>query len=170
MTFKDFFKGFFHTTYGKILVSMLTTLFVIFVFNMFFVVVSGSSMEPTYHNMQIVPVKSTLFSSDICRNDVVIVRIDGKRLIKRVVGLPGETVTISNGRVYINGELLLENYDDIYNPGLLRNQPLVLDKNEYFLLGDNRNCSSDSRVFGPVKKPRITHVVKISKKSEEGKH
>lgn len=84
------------------------------------------------------------------RFDVIVFKKDGKEhsyySIKRVVGLPGETVQIRDGYVYINGELLEEPMvvDAIYLEGLAAEE-LVLDDDEYFVLGDNRNDSEDSR-------------------------
>lgn len=66
--------------------------------------------------------------------------------IKRIIGLPGETVQILDGYVYINGEKLNENYGrEVMEEGGLATEPIVLGEDEYFVLGDNRNHSSDSR-------------------------
>lgn len=84
------------------------------------------------------------------RFDVIVFKKDGKEhsyySIKRVIGLPGETVIIHDGHVYINGELLYEPMivDDIFLEGLAAEE-IVLDDDEYFVLGDNRNASEDSR-------------------------
>lgn len=76
--------------------------------------------------------------------------------IKRVIGLPGETVQIVGSDILINGEVLEESYgkDPISRAGVA-SEPITLEENEYFVLGDNRTVSEDSRTFGPVSNENI---------------
>lgn len=117
----------------------------------FFEIIS-SSMEPTLSvGDRIVAIKP----SNVQRKDIVVIKDpeEGKDILtKRVIGLPGETIEIRNGYVYINGKRIDEPYikeKPVYN--LKKKIP----GNSYFLLGDNRNESEDSSVWGPVKKKLI---------------
>ncbi len=81
--------------------------------------------------------------------------------VKRIIGLPGEKVQIKGSDIYINDEILEENYgkDPITDPGIAE-EPVILAEDEYFVMGDNREISEDSRYFGPVKKENISgHVL-----------
>lgn len=84
----------------------------------------------------------------------------GEDYIKRIIGLPGEHVSIKNGKIHINGQPLGEPYlpaDTYTQTGILLDEKKDMDLagNEYFVLGDNRNNSSDSRRFGPVKRKKL---------------
>ena len=101
------------------------------------------------------------------RGDVVLVD-DGKEdfAVKRVVGLPGETVPIWRGQVFINREMLVEPYlsDHTYTCPAERGRrgaTFVLDENQYFVMGDNRICSADSRDYGPVARKQIKRRVPL---------
>ena len=113
--------------------------------------VSGSSMEPTLHNGdQLIMDKLTYHFSDPERFDIIVFPFqyeENTYYVKRIIGLPGETVQIDlEGNIYINGEILEEDYglEPILFPGAAA-EPITLGEDEYFVLGDNRNNSSDSR-------------------------
>lgn len=113
--------------------------------------VAGVSMEPTLMEGQVVIVnKIEYYLKSPKRNDVIVYKQSNREHsyyeIKRVIGLPGETVKIKNGMIYINDEVLKEKIktETIENAGLAE-EGIKLDDNEYFVLGDNRNDSEDSR-------------------------
>ena len=113
--------------------------------------VSGPSMQNTLHNGDnLIVDKLSYRFHDPERFDIVVFPVvrDGKEeyYIKRVIGLPGETVQIIDGYVYINGEKLDENYGaEVMNDAGRAAEPITLGDDEYFVLGDNRNRSDDSR-------------------------
>ncbi|MCH5264999.1 MAG: signal peptidase I [Lachnospiraceae bacterium] len=113
--------------------------------------VEGSSMRPTLINGdQLIVEKLSYYLHDPERFDIVVFPFsEDVSYIKRVIGLPGETVQIRDGLVYINGELLEEKYGEetIHEAGLAANE-ILLGEDEYFVLGDNRNASVDSRTDG----------------------
>jgi signal peptidase I len=95
------------------------------------------------------------------RGDIIILRpptLSTTDYIKRVIALPGERLLIKDGHVYINGHLLDEPYlPETWTVGTEYGGPngTVIPANEYFVMGDNRNRSQDSRVFGPIGRDRI---------------
>lgn len=113
--------------------------------------VSGSSMESTLHNNDhLILEKVTYQFNDPSRYDIIVFQPYKNNTdvyyIKRVIGLPGETVQIIGSDIYINGKLLEEEYGkDAITDGGIAKDGIVLGKDEYFLLGDNRNNSKDSR-------------------------
>ena len=123
---------------------------------------SGESMKNTLdHGDQLIVDKITYRFRDPERFDIIVFPFHYKEntyYIKRIIGLPGETVQIVDGDIYIDGEILEENYgkEVIENPGRAA-EPIVLGDDEYFVLGDNRNNSSDSRVekVGNIKRSDI---------------
>ncbi|MCR4612306.1 MAG: signal peptidase I [Lachnospiraceae bacterium] len=133
--------------------------------------VSGSSMEATLSDGDnLIVDKLTYRFSDPERFDIIVFPYEGEGsdnsffnktyYIKRIIGLPGETVYIDyNGNIFINGEKLEENYglQRINNPGEAANH-ITLGEDQYFVLGDNRNNSSDSRFVnvGPIEGKKIT--------------
>lgn len=118
--------------------------------------VEGHSMEPSFHSEERVVVSTVHYQlSDPQRGDVVVFERE-KNLIKRVIGLPGETVRLRNGQVFINGQLLQEDYIDRFcTLGTCRDTTWQLGEDEYFVLGDNRVNSHDSHNFGPIHRDQI---------------
>lgn len=116
-------------------IVLLSTLF-IFPFR-----VSGNSMSPTLKNGEL---GLALKHSDINRFDIVIVRHNDKYLIKRVVGMPEETIEYKNDILYVNGKIVAETHAN----GTTNDFKITLGKDEYWCLGDNRENSVDSRNYG----------------------
>lgn len=123
------------------------------------VVVDGMSMADTFQDGHILWArKFNVNQEHIKRFDVVNVKIDGELYIKRIIGLPGETIQIKDGFVFINGEKLADDYGDEIAEAGLAQEAIFLSENEYFIMGDNRNDSADSRVFGKVGLDEIKSV------------
>ncbi len=125
--------------------------------------VIGDSMEPVLYNGQEILMNRIIYRlSTPKRGDVIVFLPNGNQnshfYVKRVVGLPGETIQIRDGRVYIDGLLLHEDdsLDEMVDSGIAQNE-LLLAQDEFFVLGDNRNSSEDSRSgnIGAVKKNNI---------------
>ena len=113
--------------------------------------VDGNSMKNTFEDGDLL----LLFKlGNVDRFDVVVLdeEYDDEIIIKRIIGLPGETVEIKNGKIYINEEEI----SDDYGYGETSDyEKTTLSADEYFILGDNRLISKDSRYFGPVKEEEI---------------
>lgn len=123
-----------------------------FTFVLGFSVVSGHSMEPAYRNGTVIIVKKMFFS--VNRYDTVTISgIPGGNVVKRIIGLPGETVSINGGIVYVGGLPLggESGSHDCY--------VWELGDGEYFVMGDNRGGSHDSRDYGAVRKDSINGIV-----------
>lgn len=113
--------------------------------------VDGDSMKNTLKNGDILLLYKL---SSIDRNDIIVLdeEKDNEKIIKRVIGMPGETVAIKKGKIYINDKVI----DDEYAYGETSDfDKVTLADNEYFILGDNRLISKDSRYFGPIKDNEI---------------
>ena len=126
--------------------------------------VIGVSMEPGLYNGQEILINHLIYKFiNPKRGDVVVFLPNGNQnthyYVKRVVGLPGETIQIRDERLYVNGVLAEEDesYDKMADAGIAENE-ITLGIDEYFVLGDNRNNSEDSRSgnIGPIKRDDIT--------------
>lgn len=111
--------------------------------------VEGNSMEPSLHDAEFVVVNRLAYRwAEPSRGDIVVFRFPldlQRRFIKRIIGLPGDTIRVEGGQVYVNGQLLEEPY--IAAPPRYTGQWEVGDQ-EVFVLGDNRNNSQDSQNWG----------------------
>ncbi|ROR30712.1 signal peptidase I [Mobilisporobacter senegalensis] len=124
--------------------------------------VNGSSMENTLKNEdRLILEKISYRFNDPERFDIVVFRpyeeYKDEYYIKRIIGLPGETIQIIGNKIYIDGEVLEEDYgnEPMRDPGMAE-EPIVMGEDEYFVLGDNRNHSTDSRYeVGKVKREAI---------------
>ena len=127
----------------------------------FFANVVGHSMEQTLHDGDYLYVCKF---STINKGDVVIVDKDESDnfLVKRVIGVSGDKIEFKGNNLYVNGELLVEDYvNNAEKPVYFDYEEIVAD-DSYFVLGDNRNHSGDSRSFGDVKEQEIKGVVKAN--------
>ena len=141
------------------LILSLLLAFIVIVFLYQPVQVEGTSMMPRLENHERIFINKFVYRFEpIRRGDIVVFwyPLDpSKSYIKRVVGLPGETGAIRDGRVYVNGKGLREPY---VPPAYLDRQsypPTVVEPNRYFVLGDHRESSNDSRVWGAVDRAYI---------------
>lgn len=141
-------------TRGVILAAVFLTVVHFFIATIF--VVDGISMEPNLHTGQITLInRINYLLGDPARGDIVVVRFPGdpekRKFIKRLVGLPGETIDLDDKQIIVNGIPLNEPYlaRDMLTPIMMPNEThWQLGPNEYFLVGDNRPNSNDSRTWG----------------------
>lgn len=124
--------------------------------------VEGSSMQPSLvEGDQLLVNKISYRLGEPERCDIVVFRLKddpGTYYIKRIIGMPGETIQLINGEIYIDGQCMQEDYglEPIQDAGMAA-EPVTLGADEYFVLGDNRNDSRDSRSqeLGPIKREQL---------------
>ena len=121
--------------------------------------VEGTSMLPRLVDQDRLFINKFVYHFEaIERGDVVVFhypRDPQKSYIKRIIAVPGDRLRIDRGQVYVNDKLLSEPYIPEEYRDTRSMDPVVIDRNEYFVMGDHRSISSDSREFGPVKKDLI---------------
>lgn len=140
-----------YTRWYIIMAIVVVSIVSIFSYNYTFVMVNGYSMEPNYHDTNLILGEKHF--EYLNRFDVVIINsVEGKTvLIKRVIGLPGETIQYKDNQLFVNGNYV----EDVYGTGLTENFKVTLDENSYFCMGDNREHSRDSRYYGYFDKKEI---------------
>lgn len=148
----------FHVWLRDIVVSFLASVFIItFLYQP--VRVEGTSMQPQLRDQDRLFIDKFFFRFEkITRGDVVVFhypRDPEKSYIKRVIALPGDTVRISEGRVFINGFPIQEPYVPLRFQDTRSMAQMTVPADEYFVMGDHRSISSDSRDFGPVDRDLI---------------
>lgn len=146
----EYLKSFIESVLLGLIIAVLVINFVFIA-----VTVQGTSMEPHLHENQkgVSFVIAKLFGID--RFDVVVLRNNKneKLIVKRVIGLPGETIQYIDNELYVNGNRTVEPF--LAEGTYTNNFSIILDEDEYFCLGDNRVVSRDSRYYGPFSKEQI---------------
>jgi signal peptidase I len=150
--FFDFMQG---------IVVVLAILVMVYLFIMSPQEINGASMEPNFHNGEYILTNKILYKfRDPIRGDVVIFKSPANKeidYIKRVIGQPGDTVTLRDNAFWVNGDKVNEPYlaqgTVIFGGSYLHEgQSVIVPPGTYFVAGDNREHSSDSREFGPIAK------------------
>lgn len=117
--------------------------------------VNGTSMYDTLKGNEICILYKL---GKIKRNDIVVTDYEGERLIKRVIAMPGETIAVEDGFIYINDKKIKDEYGYGETDDFAK---VTLKDDEYFLMGDNRKISKDSRIIGPVKEENISGTTNL---------
>ncbi len=126
--------------------------------------IKGSSMEPNFPDREFILTDKVKYRlGEPARGDVVVFEApgtNGEEFIKRIIGLPGEEISINGSKIHINGKELVENYlaKEVLTRGnafLAEGKTIKVPADHFFVLGDNREASSDSRVWGFVPKANI---------------
>lgn len=130
--------------------------------------VVGVSMSPTLHNSDRYFLNRwTYRTHSPKRSDIVVIKdpTDGEFVVKRIIAMPGEAVLFKGGKVYVNGKKLPEPYLQPRQQTFVYSGPdeqlIICGKDQYFVLGDNRDNSFDSRVYGPVQRQNILGAVML---------
>lgn len=150
------------------LLEVFVTSFAVFLFVYLLVLqphkIKGDSMEPNFHDGEFILTNKLVYRfGEPQRGDVIVFKppvAQEEEYIKRIIGLPGETISIHDGKFYINGKKLVEDYipNNIPTRGkvfLGEDQNKTIPQGDYFVVGDNREYSSDSRYWGFITKGDI---------------
>ena len=143
-----------------IVITMIVILIRMFIISP--VRVDGTSMYPTLSNNEFLLLSK--YDQSYGRFDIVVLKYRNERLVKRIIGLPGETVEYKNNTLYINGKEMEEPFINTNTDDFNLNE-LGYDKipeNYYFVVGDNRGSSLDSRMIGLISKKDLQGTIKLS--------
>lgn len=155
MNIKQVLVNIFKELFSTALIS-LTIFFIFYIFLVQPHRVKGESMTPNFEDGELILTEKVSYRfSTPKRGDVIVFKAPGQNkvdYIKRIIGLPGDHLEINEGSIFINGKRLIEDYEIQVTESEVN---LVIGDNQYFVLGDNRSASSDSRVFGPIDKSAI---------------
>ncbi|MBS4214732.1 signal peptidase I [Neobacillus rhizophilus] len=141
-------------SWGKSLMIAFGVVFFVRTFLFAPYIVEGASMEPTLHNQEKIFVNKLNFTDSFSRGEIVIIKGKEVNYVKRIIGLPGDTILMRNDNLFINGELVKEPYllqnlklaKEIGSQRLTGDfGPITVPKDKYFVMGDNRLKSKDSR-------------------------
>ncbi len=120
--------------------------------------VNGSSMHPTLKDGDIMILnKIHYLLTDIQRFDIVVIKTENSPIIKRIIGLPGDKIEYKNNELYVNNKKVIEEFlhTEIEDYNIEELGKVTVPKNNYFVLGDNRKNSMDSRFYGFIEKKNI---------------
>lgn len=147
---------FFKENYIYMIFLVLILLFKFFIYSPLYV--HGESMMTTLHEGDIMVLDIVGYRhSGVSRFDIVVVNPGNELLIKRVIGLPGEIIQYKNNELYVNGKKV----EDKFGNGITEDFEVKVPEDSYYVLGDNRENSMDSRYFGPFKKEDILGKTKL---------
>lgn len=156
-------KKIFKDIYPYIIVILVVIMLRLFIITP--AVVKGDSMEPTLNEGNIVLLnKISMKTTKLKRNDIVVVNWNGEKIIKRVIGLPGEHIEYKNNNLYVDGMLEIENFKHADTPNFKLEEIgyKTIGGDKYFVVGDNRPHSNDSRMqVGLVEKENILGKVNL---------
>ena len=159
---KEKTKGIIKESLSYIIIIAAVLLFRTFFYSP--IIVSGDSMVPTLNDGDVMILDKIGYRiNGLKRFDIVVINYNKERLIKRVIGLPGDEIVYIDDKLYVNGEYAEENFDrDVTDDFTISSLGYrIIPEDKYLVLGDNRGISKDSRIIGLIDKKDITGYTSI---------